>query len=295
VGAVGEQPALSFAGLLRRLREQARLTQEELAEAAGLSPRSVSDLERGIHPTARKDTALLLADALSLAGPARDLFVTVARGRTPAAEVLAAAREMAPGAFAAGAARDLPRDTGSLTTSQACLEWLLGTAAGSPYRGLSAFEEQDAAFFFGREMASAQVLERMSRRLEGTGLLVVSGVSGAGKSSLLRAGVLPRIRETGLAFAPGSRSWPCLLFTPTRSPLDELALHVAVLAGADASAVRRGLEADPAGFSLTARQAAIAGPHRPAAPLAERDQPPLQRRLLLVVDQFEQLFYPVRR
>ena len=83
-GAVAEQPALSFAGLLRRLREQAPLTQEELAEAAGLSPRSVSDLERGIHPTARKDTALLLADALSLAGPACELFVTVARGRTPA-------------------------------------------------------------------------------------------------------------------------------------------------------------------------------------------------------------------
>jgi WD40 repeat protein/transcriptional regulator with XRE-family HTH domain len=288
-GAVAEQPALSFAGLLRRLREQARLTQEELAEAAGLSPRSVSDLERGIHPTARKDTALLLADALSLAGPARELFVAVARGRTPAAEVLAAAREMAPGAFAAGAARGLPRDTGSLTTSQACLVWLLGTVTGSPYRGLSAFGEQDAAFFFGREMASAQVLERMSRRLEGTGLLVVSGVSGAGKTSLLRAGALPRIRETGLASAPGSRSWPCVLFTPTRAPLDELALRVALLAGADASAVRRGLAADPAGFALTARQAALAEPHRPAAPAAERDQPP-QRRLLLVVDQFEQLF-----
>jgi WD40 repeat protein/DNA-binding SARP family transcriptional activator len=168
-------------------------------------------------------------------------------------------------------------------------EGMLGTVAGSPYRGLSAFEEQDAAFFFGREMASAQVLERMSRRLEGTGLLVVSGVSGAGKSSLLRAGVLPRIRETGLAFAPGSRSWPCLLFTPTRAPLDELALHVALLAGADASAVRRGLAADPAGFALTARQAALAEPHRPAAPAEERDRPP-QRRLLLVVDQFEQLF-----
>jgi transcriptional regulator with XRE-family HTH domain len=289
-GAVAEQSALSFAALLRRLREQAGLTQEELAEAAGLSPRSVSDLERGIHPTARKDTALLLADALSLAGPARELFVAVARGRAPAAEVLAAAREMAPGAFAAGAAKGLPRDTGSLTTSQACLVWLLGTVTGSPYRGLAAFEEQDAAFFFGREMASAQMLERMSRRLEGTGLLVVSGVSGAGKSSLLRAGVLPWIRETGLASAPGSRSWPCLLFTPTRSPLDELALHVALLAGADASAVRRGLEADPAGFALTARQATLAEPHRPAAPAAERDQPPQQRRLLLVVDQFEQLF-----
>ena len=88
---MGEQPALSFAGLLRQLRAEARLTQEELAEAAGVSPRSVSDLERGLHATAHKDTALLLAGALSLEEPARDLFVAAARGRVPAAEVLAAA------------------------------------------------------------------------------------------------------------------------------------------------------------------------------------------------------------
>ena len=67
---VTEQSALSFAGLLRRLRTEAKLTQEELAAAAGVSPRSVSDLERGINRTAHKDTALLLADALSLAGHA---------------------------------------------------------------------------------------------------------------------------------------------------------------------------------------------------------------------------------
>ena len=42
------EPPVTFAGLLRKLRTEARLTQEELAEAAGLSPRSVSDLERGI-------------------------------------------------------------------------------------------------------------------------------------------------------------------------------------------------------------------------------------------------------
>ena len=84
------EPALSFAGLLRQFRAEARLTQEELAEAAGLSPRSVSDLERGINRTARKDTAVLLADALSLTGQVRVLFVAAARGRAPAAEVLAA-------------------------------------------------------------------------------------------------------------------------------------------------------------------------------------------------------------
>jgi predicted ATPase/DNA-binding XRE family transcriptional regulator len=85
-----EQPELGFSGLLRQLRAEARLTQEELAEAAGLSPRSVSDLERGINRTARKDTAVLLADALTLKGQARALFVMAARGKAPAAEVLAA-------------------------------------------------------------------------------------------------------------------------------------------------------------------------------------------------------------
>lgn len=57
-------PELTFAGLVRLLRSQALLTQEELAEAAGLSPRTISDLERGINRTARKGTALLLAEAL---------------------------------------------------------------------------------------------------------------------------------------------------------------------------------------------------------------------------------------
>jgi hypothetical protein len=162
----------------------------------------------------------------------------------------------------------------------------------SPYRGLSAFEEQDAAFFFGREEAATQLLDRMSRMAEGPGLLVVSGASGAGKSSLLQAGVLPRIRGAGLASVPGAASWPCLVFVPTRAPLDELALRVAALAGADAAAVRRGLEADPEGFALTARQAALASPLMAGGGLEDpaSRRPAAPRRLLLVVDQFEQLF-----
>src|SRR4029450_8303443 len=104
----------------------------------------------------------------------------------------------------------------------------------------------------------------MSRCLYGTGLLVVSGVSGAGKSSLLRAGVLPRMRGAGLATAPEAAVWPCLFFTPPPPPLDELAVQVASLAGTDAAAVRRGLDADPAGFALTARQAALAQACGPA-------------------------------
>jgi transcriptional regulator with XRE-family HTH domain len=85
-----DQPAPTFALLLKRLRAEARMTQEELAHAAGLSPRSISDLERGISRTARKDTALLLADALAIGGSARTTFVAAARGRAKISEVLVA-------------------------------------------------------------------------------------------------------------------------------------------------------------------------------------------------------------
>src|SRR6516162_6179309 len=228
-----QQAELSFAGLLRRLRAGAKLTQEELAAAAGVSPRAVSNLERGFSRTAHKDTAVLLAAALGLTGPAEELFVAAARGTVPASQVLAAADGAGPRP---------------------------GAVAGSPYRGLAVFGEQDAGWFFGREAAAGQVLERMSQRLAGTGLMRVSGAWGAGKSSWLRAGVLPRIRAEGLAVAPGAASWPRVLFTPTRAPLDELALRVAPLAGADAAAVRREVAADPDGFALTARQATLAWP-----------------------------------
>src|SRR6516162_6087473 len=89
---MAQQPVPGFGELLRQLRAGVQLTQEELAEAAALSPRAVSDLERGIHRTARKDTAVLLAGALGLAEPARTLFVAAARGRAPVAEVLTALR-----------------------------------------------------------------------------------------------------------------------------------------------------------------------------------------------------------
>jgi tetratricopeptide (TPR) repeat protein len=122
---VAGQPASSFAGLLGQLRAEAGLTQEELAQAAGLGLRTVSDLERGAHRTAHQDTARLLADALGLAEPVHGLFVAAARGRAEAAEVLAARRD-AMAALAAVATvsapaaavpvpRELPADVGAFT------------------------------------------------------------------------------------------------------------------------------------------------------------------------------------
>jgi tetratricopeptide (TPR) repeat protein/transcriptional regulator with XRE-family HTH domain len=139
---VVEESAVTFAGLLRQLRAEARLTQEELAAAAGLSPRSVSDLERGINRTARKETAVLLAGALGLAGPVAELFVAAARGRAPAQDVVAARQGTALGAFAAAATRGLPRDVTSFTGRQADLDQLAegldGLAAGGGVVGICA-------------------------------------------------------------------------------------------------------------------------------------------------------------
>jgi tetratricopeptide (TPR) repeat protein/transcriptional regulator with XRE-family HTH domain len=114
---------------------QAQLTQEELAEAAGISTRAVSDLERGINRTAHKDTARLLAGALDLDGRAGDLFVAAARGRAPADEVLAVRQDAGLGTFAAAATRALPRDTASFTGRQAELARLVTSAESLAARG----------------------------------------------------------------------------------------------------------------------------------------------------------------
>src|SRR5215813_9077469 len=123
-GPVAGQAGLGFGGLLRRLRDDARLTQEELAEAAQVSQRAVSDLERGINRTAHKDTALLLAGALGLDGQARDLFVAAARGRGSVEAVLMARQAAPPRAFAAAATRALPRDIAAFTGREAELSRL---------------------------------------------------------------------------------------------------------------------------------------------------------------------------
>jgi transcriptional regulator with XRE-family HTH domain len=119
--------------LLRQLRTEARLTQEELAEQAGLSPRSVSDLERGINRTARKDSALMLAGVLKLTGPVQEAFVAAARGRADPARVLAVRSEAAPESSAAAATRTLPRDIGGFTGREGeltGLEELAGQGGG---------------------------------------------------------------------------------------------------------------------------------------------------------------------
>jgi WD40 repeat protein/transcriptional regulator with XRE-family HTH domain len=257
---MAEQPVLGFAGLLRQLRAEARLTQEELAEAAGLSPRSVSDLERGINRTARKDTAVLLAGALGLAEPVVALFVAAARGRAPVVEVLAAMR-----AEAAAAAAGRLAPAGALAWSDC------------PYPGLVPFEERDARVFYGRGELVTQLVQRMAEQLAKPGILLVAGESGAGKSSLLRAGLMPRLAAGALG--PESERWPRRVIRPTGSPLRRLAMLLADIAGADPVSMYRSLSATPDTASMLVEHAVRSAVGRAVPP-----------RLILVIDQFEELF-----
>ncbi|MBV9857393.1 MAG: helix-turn-helix domain-containing protein [Streptosporangiaceae bacterium] len=243
----------AFGERLRAYRAAARLSQEELGERSGVSVRAIGDIERGRTRWPYRDSVHRLADALGLTGRERADLLALAR------------RPVAVGSEPERVAAEPERVT-------------------VPYRGLNAFGEHDAGLFFGREDATARVLELMSACLDGTGLIVVSGVSGAGKSSLLHAGVLPRLREAGLTAVPEAAWWPCVVFTPGHSPVEELAVRIAPLARADAAALRQQFAADPAGFALTARQAALAAGPAGVSP-ANAGQ-----RVILVVDQCEQLF-----
>ncbi|QMU69811.1 tetratricopeptide repeat protein [Streptacidiphilus sp. P02-A3a] len=107
-----------FAGALREQRKRARMTQQELADAAGVSLRTVSDLERGVATTPQRETVRLLGDALSLIGVQRARFETAARGRPLEAVPAAAALAM----------RSLPRDVASFTGRQRELDQLTNSA-----------------------------------------------------------------------------------------------------------------------------------------------------------------------
>ncbi len=110
--------------------------------------------------------------------------------------------------------------------------------AACPYMGLRAFEPDDASLFFGREEAVAGLLGRLA----GTRLLSVVGASGSGKSSLVRAGLVPALVGGAL---PGSGDWPVVLMTPGPQPLTELAAQLASLTAGSASSLLSDLEGDP--------------------------------------------------
>lgn len=93
-----------------------------------------------------------------------------------------------------------------------------GRRTEAPYRGLARFEEQDARWFFGREDVTGQLVS-LAAAPSALPLMLV-GPSGAGKSSLLRAGLIPRLRELPSAA-------PVVVIEPTAAPMDDLGPHLA--------------------------------------------------------------------
>lgn len=85
-----------------------------------------------------------------------------------------------------------------------------------PFKGLASFQQEDAPYFFGRET----MVDELVGRLQSRRVLVIGGPSGSGKSSVLRAGLLPALERGAL---PGSQAWEIALFTPGTDPLDQLA------------------------------------------------------------------------
>ncbi|MBY8872634.1 hypothetical protein K7640_12390 [Micromonospora sp. PLK6-60] len=145
-----------------------------------------------------------------------------------------------------------------------------------PFPGMEAFDVDQAAWFFGRDRVTHRLVDRLDERRRAGGALAVVAASGAGKSSLLRAGLLPALARGAL---PGSRHWRHLVLTPTADPVGELTSQLAELTGAGPAQVAGAMASGPAAVVDVVRAAvpADAAPH--PGP-----------RLLVVVDQVEELF-----
>jgi WD40 repeat protein len=157
---------------------------------------------------------------------------------------------------------------------------------GCPYRGLLPFEESDADVFYGRERLAAELAVKLVTRMTRGGPLVVTGASGAGKSSLLRAGLLPILARGQQV--EGSDRWPRIVMTPAKDPLTELAARLAALGGSSTVAVRDELARRPDQGHLCVWPAVLAvGARHGEAPAVSADR---AARLVLIVDQFEQVF-----
>jgi energy-coupling factor transporter ATP-binding protein EcfA2 len=142
-----------------------------------------------------------------------------------------------------------------------------------PFTGLRPFTYEDRAFFFGRtEQAYALY------RLTTFGFIAVIGSSGSGKSSLVRAGLLPLLLENEAA-----KRWSVATLTPGEAPIARLADAVASLAAGDLDAADRTILRDRAEYVLRRSSSGLADAIGELPGLAE--QP-----VMIVVDQFEEIF-----
>ncbi|MEU9303204.1 helix-turn-helix domain-containing protein [Streptomyces sp. NPDC048269] len=236
-----------FPAQLRRLRAQRGLSLADLARRTHYSKGYLSKIETG-SKRVTTDVARRCDEVLGAGG-----------------ELLRMVRETGP----PGTAVDADAGTGPGTGQQSDGE--------CPYRGLSAFTARDAGWFFGRERATAELAERVFERV-GSGPLMLVAPSGAGKSSLLNAGLVPALRRRGGFPMPGAAAWPVVRFTPTAHPLEELLDRTAKVLDSDPGITAREVRDRPQVLLEAVRRLSDQG-HR---------SPPV--RPVLIIDQFEELF-----
>lgn len=141
----------------------------------------------------------------------------------------------------------------------------------NPYKGLRAFQAADERDFFGRENLSRKLLKEITSVGEHGRFLAVVGPSGSGKSSLVRAGLIPKIQRGEIT---GSDRWYVADMIPGAHPLDELEVALLQVASQRVTNLREQLERDERGL-VRASQLIL---------------PDDSSQLMLVVDQFEEIF-----
>lgn len=139
----------------------------------------------------------------------------------------------------------------------------------NPYKGLRAFLEADAADFYGRELLTDRLVERLQGEPVPRFLAVV-GPSGSGKSSVVKAGLLPRLRQNAL---PNSANWFIVEMTPGTHPLEELEAALLRVAVNPPASLMPQLREDERGLARAVKRAL-----------------PETAELALVIDQFEEVF-----
>ena len=219
-------PDVRFAEAERRRLEEVRRSAVvglmEARLALGRHTDVLSDLEAlTVEEPLREDWWRLLMLALYRAGRQAEALAAGRRARALLAEELGS--EPGPGLRAMEAAV-LAQDPAlypptsrvpSVPEGQAQGERIAPTGA-CPYKGLASYQVADAALFHGRNRLVAALVGQ----LVDSPLLVVSGSSGAGKSSVVRAGLVPAISDGAV---PGSAAWRPVIVTPGRRPVDALA------------------------------------------------------------------------
>ena len=154
-----------------------------------------------------------------------------------------------------------------------------GTAAICPYRGLNAFREEDASLFFGRDRLVDEPEQGLLYKVLTCPLVAVVGASGSGKSSVVRAGLLPRLRRE----PPSRGTWDTVVFRPEKYPFLNLAMALEAARNPEASDAVRETDAAALGKGW-------AGGDLPLEVSLGRAREALRvDRLLVVVDQFEEL------